>query len=344
MCPEHVRAVDLAALTPLKTPQAPLHDVGTIRPHPLAGVTDRRSEVFVPTNPRHVSSTKASVSDMKDKCRHVGSAPGAAPAVELADRTQPGPVALAEAMRSLTQRAADDPRLSPFDLLVRSTVDQVPGATSASITVRLGELYRTAASTSDTATRADLLQYEIGFGPAIEVVRDDHFIRSDDVTLDGRWGALGLRAHEETGVASALSFRLTLLSDSAAIAALNLYSEVRGAFDETSVSIGLVLATHGSMLVTAMLARDRADNLMRALESNRDIGVAMGILMQRHRLTREQAFDILRTASQHTNRKLADIATEVADTGLLPDLRRARQPRRPTASAGGRQSSTARWP
>ena len=134
------------------------------------------------------------------------------------------------------------------------------------------------------------------------------------VAVGRLWGA---PAHEEVGVRSALSYRLAVLDHSETTAALNIYSEQPDAFDETSVNTGLVLATHASLLITAMLARDRADHLARALKSNREIGVAMGILMQRHRLTREQAFDILCIASQDANRKLADIATEVADTGIL---------------------------
>jgi hypothetical protein len=39
--------------------------------------------------------------------------------------------------------------------------------------------------------------------------------------------------------------------------------------------------------------------------------------MTRYGLTRDQAFDLLRIASQHRNRKLSDIATEVAETGAL---------------------------
>ena len=85
--------------------------------------------------------------------------------------------------------------------------------------------------------------------------------------------------------------------------------------------MGLVLSSHGSLVVTAMLARDRASNLVRALESNREVGVAMGILMHRHRLDREQAFAVLRVASQDSNRKLAEVASEVADTGVL-EIRR----------------------
>ena len=46
----------------------------------------------------------------------------------------------------------------------------------------------------------------------------------------------------------------------------------------------------------------------------------MGVLMARYRLTREQALDLLRITSQRSNRKLRDIATEVADTGILRDI------------------------
>ena len=45
--------------------------------------------------------------------------------------------------------------------------------------------------------------------------------------------------------------------------------------------------------------------------------MAIGILMDRHRFTRQEAFDVLKVASQNSNRKLADIAVEVADTGIL---------------------------
>jgi AmiR/NasT family two-component response regulator len=43
----------------------------------------------------------------------------------------------------------------------------------------------------------------------------------------------------------------------------------------------------------------------------------MGVLMNQHQFTRQEAFDVLRVASQNSNRKLADIAVEVVDTGAL---------------------------
>ncbi len=64
-------------------------------------------------------------------------------------------------------------------------------------------------------------------------------------------------------------------------------------------------------------AEDKAANLERALASNRQIGAAMGILMARLHLTDQQAFDLLRKASQNRHRKLRDIAEEVMMTGEL---------------------------
>jgi AmiR/NasT family two-component response regulator len=57
------------------------------------------------------------------------------------------------------------------------------------------------------------------------------------------------------------------------------------------------------------------EELQRALVSNRRIGMAMGILMERHRLTEEQAFDRLRGLSQRSNVKLRDVAEQLIYTG-----------------------------
>lgn len=224
--------------------------------------------------------------------------------------------ALADAMQAVTALVTDGAGFTPLDELVRTAVAHVPGATAASVTMLRDGRFSTVASTGDPAARADALQHEVGSGPSVDAVLDDAVYRSDDVR-SGRWSAWGVRTHDETGITSALSYRLTVLVHCETVAALNIYSEHPGSFDETSESTGLLVATHGSLLVTALLARDRAENVRRALESNREIGVAMGVLMQRHRLTREQSFDVLRVASQDANRKLGDIATEVADTGIL---------------------------
>ena len=230
-------------------------------------------------------------------------------------------LAIAEALQAVTGRASGAGARPPLDELVHATLEQVPAATTVSITVLRGGRFRTASSTDDVALQADALQYEIGSGPCVDAILDDNVYVTDDVAHDERWRQWGERVSAELGLRSVLAYRLSLLDDSDAIAALNVYSDRSGAFDDHAMGTGLVLATHGSLLVTAQLARDKAANLLKAMESNREIGVAMGILMHRHRLDREQAFAVLRVASQDSNRKLAEVASEVADTGIL-EIRR----------------------
>lgn len=64
--------------------------------------------------------------------------------------------------------------------------------------------------------------------------------------------------------------------------------------------------------------RVRMVNLEEALTTNREIGQAIGILMAIERLTATQAFGRLRIASQHSHRKLRDVAADVSETGRLP--------------------------
>jgi hypothetical protein len=64
-------------------------------------------------------------------------------------------------------------------------------------------------------------------------------------------------------------------------------------------------------------SQNRIANLERALVTNRRIGMALGVLMARHGLTEEQAFDRLRDQSSRRNVKLAAIAEEVIYTGDL---------------------------
>jgi len=245
---------------------------------------------------------------------------------------------LAVAMGGLAERAtaADGP--PELDDLVNLAVERVPSARWASLTVLRARKFRTEATTDPAATTADALQYEMGFGPCVDAVRDDSVYVSGDVAGDQRWPKWGARVHAELGVRSVLAQRLRLSGDCGVIAALNIYSEAGDAFDEHARAVGLVLATQGGLLMNAMLANDRVRNLQRALESNREIGVAVGVLMHEHRLSRTQAFDVLRAASQDSNRKLTAIASEVVDTGTL-NIRgwpAKPQPRSTTGSAPAR--------
>ncbi len=223
-------------------------------------------------------------------------------------------VQLSDALVALSTGAEPS---STLDLLVDTAAEHIPGARWTSVTTLRQGRFSTDAASHDTARRVDAIQYEVGSGPCIDAALEDHVFVTGDLPRDDRWPAFATKAAEESPVRSVFAQRLTLHGHVPAIASLNVYSDAAEAFDEAALGVGLVLATHASLLVTATLERQHARNLERALQSNREIGVAMGILMQRHRITRDQAFHVLRVASQDSNRKLAEIATEVADTGTI---------------------------
>lgn len=225
---------------------------------------------------------------------------------------------VADALARLTDEMRhQDPEEALRTLMVRGGPELVE-APLASVTVLRNGTFRTIASSSPTAEAVDQLQYELGTGPCVDAVLEDTMYLTGDITAEERWRPLGERLHAAHGVRSVLAFRLHLLDETSTIAGLNFFSDRTDAFTPEDVERGRVLATHCALLVSAALAQDRVSNLTKALQSNREIGVAVGVLIARHQLTRDQAFDILRLASQRTNRRISDIAQEVSETGIHP--------------------------
>jgi hypothetical protein len=101
----------------------------------------------------------------------------------------------------------------------------------------------------------------------------------DDLAGDERWPRFSHRAAEETGVHSMLSFRLFVEGDT--FGALNLYSREVAAFNDHAGAVGTVLAAHGAIAMQSARESGRAEQLQHALASNREIGMAMDVVMAR---------------------------------------------------------------
>jgi AmiR/NasT family two-component response regulator len=103
--------------------------------------------------------------------------------------------------------------------------------------------------------------------------------------------------------------------------ALNIYAREPNTFDEDSRSAAVRFAPYAGVAVANMYAyldaQNLAANLQKALDSRAVIDQAKGILMERHKLTAEQAFQVLTRSSMQTNRKVRDIADELVITGEL---------------------------
>jgi hypothetical protein len=230
---------------------------------------------------------------------------------------------VAEDFERLGHELAHSPARNRYEAVCRLAVERVPAARSASITTFEHDHFTTAAATDDVARRADRIQYDLGSGPCVDAIVDRAIFRPQDLATDDRWPEFGRRVVAELGLHSMLSYRMRLES-SGVIAGLNLYAEGVAAFDDHDLAEGLLLTTHAAQAVAAALLVERAQNLERALLSNRDIATAVGVLMGQHRLTRDQSFTLLRIASQNTNRKLHDVALDVIDTGVVDVSPRSR--------------------
>jgi GAF domain-containing protein len=229
-------------------------------------------------------------------------------------------VAFAEIARHLYQ--ADD-----FDdvltRIVFAALSTVRGCEMASVTVREEVGYRTMASTHSAATESDRAQYEAGEGPCLDAVEEA--VVYTPAFPDPRWPVLAARP-TDSGVQSVVSYRLAPSSRIPAgslAGSLNAYAGAPDAFDAEAQEIGLILAAHASVAAGAMREREALEEMSRHLHqalSSRDvIGQAKGILMERLRVTPEEAFDVLRRSSQRLNVKLREVAARLAETGEFQD-------------------------
>jgi hypothetical protein len=223
---------------------------------------------------------------------------------------------VAEDFERLGDELSHSPHSNPYEAVLKLAVERVQAARAASITTVEHDRFVTAAATDDIARRADAIQYELGSGPCVDAIVDRAIYQPEDLEADDRWPEYGRRVVAELGLRSMLSYRMNLES-SGVIAGLNLYADEVRAFDEHDLAEGLLLTTHAAQAVSTAHLLDRTSNLQRALVSNRDIATAVGVLMGQHKLTREQAFDLLRIASQNANRKLHEVALDVVDTGAI---------------------------
>lgn len=208
--------------------------------------------------------------------------------------------------------------------IVETAVSAVSGCDMASITVREGvETFRTMASTHSAAIAVDEAQYQAHEGPCLDAVEAD--VVHVPSFPDPRWPALASRP-VDSGAQAVVSYRLTALgpiAEDSVARSLNAYAGTPQAFGDEAQEIGLILAAHGTVAMRAVREREAFEQfgqrLQKALLSRDVIGQAKGILMERLRITPEDAFDALRRSSQQLNVKLREIAQKLAETGEFDD-------------------------
>ncbi|RFU20312.1 GAF and ANTAR domain-containing protein [Geodermatophilus marinus] len=204
--------------------------------------------------------------------------------------------------------------------ITAAAVRSVPGSDDCGVTLVIDRRrVESRAPTGELPRVIDLVQERLGEGPCLDAVYEEKTVRIDDIDAEARWPRFAREA-ARAGMGSLLSFQLFVTGGT--LGALNLYARRPHAFDEESESVGLVFASHAAI---ALAGAQQEEHLRAAVASRDLIGQAKGILMERFKVTADEAFRILVGASSHTNRKVVDLAEELCTTGVLPDPRPGRR-------------------
>jgi hypothetical protein len=207
--------------------------------------------------------------------------------------------------------------------VLKFTVDAVGGCHWASVTIyRNGRVDRTITS-DPAAAQLDASQLTTALGPAPEALHSEHPVYVPRLVDSPRWPELSTTA-ARLGAASALSQGLFLHQQArwSVLGVLTLYGATPDAFRDEDLEFITIVSAYLSVATGIAQRQDdvqrREAALHRGLSTRDVIGQAKGILMERQRLSAGDAFDVLRRASQQLNRKLADVAQHLAETGELP--------------------------
>jgi GAF domain-containing protein len=199
--------------------------------------------------------------------------------------------------------------LEKLATLVRRTI---PGAAEVSVTLLTGGHATTAAYTGGLALSLDERQYDLGSGPCLDAASSSTTLHIRDMTTEDRWPDFAARAVKE-GALSSLSVPVPVQDRTSA--ALNIYATSAHAYDNKSIRVAQTFASYAAVAIsnvhlytsTAALAAQ----LQEAMHSRAVIEQAKGILMAVHRSNANAAFALLTKESQHTNRKLRDVAADI---------------------------------
>ncbi len=197
--------------------------------------------------------------------------------------------------------------------ITTTAVGAVPGSEECSISYVVGRrTVETRAATAELPQRVDEMQNRIQEGPCLDAVWEQRTVRIDDMRSEERWPRFAAEAAELGG------------TQRAELPAVRRWGQPRRPQPLRLRAARLRRGVRGRRPGPRRPRRRRLagaqheSHLKQAVRSRDTIGQAKGILMERHKLTADQAFQVLARVSQQTNRKLADIAEELTQTGAVP--------------------------
>ena len=220
------------------------------------------------------------------------------PSTDLAD-------ALAEAAHHMnTSRPLPD----VMHDLVMAARRSLAGVDHVGVSVtHIGGGIETIAATDDLVVKLDQLQYELDEGPCLAAIRNEDVVVINKAVTDTRWPRF---MEQATAMGLRSQMGLRLLADETTVGGLNLYATEAEEIDPEVVHVASLFAEHAAL---ALGRARREEHLKEGMRTRQNIGVAVGVVMERYGLTEERAFGYLASVSQTSNIKLRDVAAEVIE-------------------------------
>ncbi|WP_432876838.1 GAF and ANTAR domain-containing protein [Kribbella sp. CA-245084] len=197
--------------------------------------------------------------------------------------------------------------------ITAAAVEVLPETDYASITIlHVDGRLETVAPTDDLLWGVDAAQYELREGPCYQAAADSVHILAPYLDGDERFPR-----YAATAVSAGLAAQAGILLYDApkSRGALNLYSRTAGAFSD----LGALGDLFRHQAAIAIDYAQEIGNLREAVRTRDLIGTAVGIVMERYKLSDERAFAFLTRLSQNGNVKLRTLAERLIAVTQHPE-------------------------
>lgn len=209
-----------------------------------------------------------------------------------------------------------------LDAVVTETARMITPIADCSLTVGRESGFTVGAASSPGALRCDQAEYAASSGPCLDAIRSGSTVAVFDIATDPRWPGWSAAALAE-GYGSAFAVPHRAGPDAAV--SLNLYAAGSHVFTDEHVrqAESYVAELAGAVGICLRL-NDQSEvheDLKRAMASRSIIDQAVGVIMAQNVCSPAEAMAILRSASNHRNVKLRDVAGSIVVglVGPVPD-------------------------
>lgn len=196
----------------------------------------------------------------------------------------------------------------------------LPATDGASVTT-MSQGRPTTVAMDEWSQQLDEMQLAEHEGPCLDAYRSGTGFRIRDLASETRWQSYLPRA-AALDVRSMMSSPMT--AEGSVVGALNLYSRQVDAFDVEAASLAEVIAAHAGLATQVGAAfyghRDLAEQLAEAMQSRAVIEQAKGVIVALRSMSPDDAWDELVELSQHSNRKVRDVAERIVEQAAKGEL------------------------